>query len=68
MIEQKFLTAFNQLLTQRDFIADDMQAIIQQLTDTAELDAEKEALQVEMGIVSELIRQVVGQNASAALD
>ena len=68
MIEQKFLAAFNQLLTQRDFIADDMQAILQQLTDTAELDAEKEALQVEMGIVSELIRQAVGQNASAALD
>lgn len=68
MIEQKFLAAFNQLLTQRDFIADDMQAILQHLTDTAELDAEKEALQVEMGIVSELIRQAVGQNASAALD
>ena len=49
-------------------IADDMQAILQHLSDTAELDAEKEALQVEMGIVSELIRQAVGQNASAALD
>ena len=68
MIEQKFLAAFNQLLAQRDFIADDMQAIIRQLTNTAVLDAEKEALQVEMGIVSELIRQVVSQNASAALD
>ena len=68
MIEQKFLAAFNQLLAQRDFIADDMQTIIRQLTDTAELDAEKEALQVEMGIVSELIRRVVSQNASAALD
>ena len=59
MIEQKFLAAFNQLLTQRDFIADDMQTIIRQLINTAELDAEKEALQVEMGIVSERIRQVV---------
>ena len=68
MIEQKFLAAFNQLLTQKDFIADDMQVILQHLSDTAELDAEKEALQVEMGIVSELIRQAVGQNASAALD
>ena len=68
MIEQKFLAAFNQLLAQRDFIADDMQAIIRQLINTAELDAEKEALQVEMGIVSERIRQVVSQNASAALD
>ena len=68
MIEQKFLAAFNQLLAQRDFIADDMQAIIRQLTDTTELDAEKESLQVEMGIVSELIRQVVSQNANAALD
>ena len=68
MIEQKFLAAFNQLLAQRDFIADDMQAIIRQLTNTAVLDAEKEALQVEMGIVSELIRQVVSQNASAAPD
>ena len=68
MIEQKFLAAFNQLLTQRDFIADDMQAIIRQLTNTTELDAEKESLQVEMGIVSERIRQVVSQNANAALD
>ena len=68
MIEQKFLAAFNQLLAQRDFIADDMQAIIRQLTNTAELDAEKESLQVEMGIVSERIRRVVSQNASAALD
>ena len=68
MIEQKFLAAFNQLLAQRDFIADDMQAIIRHLTNTAELDAEKEALQVEMGIVSELIRQVVSQNANVALD
>ena len=64
MIEQKFLAAFNQLLAQRDFIADDMQAIIWQLTNTAELDAEKETLQVEMGIVSERIRQVVSQNAA----
>ena len=68
MIEQKFLAAFNQLLAQRDFIADDLQAIMRQLTNTAVLDAEKESLQVEMGIVSELIRQVVSQNASAALD
>ena len=68
MIEQKFLVAFNQLLAQRDFIVDDMQAIIQQLTNTTELDAEKESLQVEMGIVSELIRQVVSQNAGAVLD
>ena len=68
MIEQKFLAAFNQLLAQRGFIAEDMQAIIRQLINTAELDAEKEALQVEMGIISELIRQVVSQNASAALD
>ena len=68
MIEQKFLAAFNQLLAQRDFIAEDMQAIIQQLTNTTELNAEKESLQVEMGIVSERIRQVVSQNASAALD
>ena len=68
MIEQKFLAAFNQLLAQRDFLADDMQAIIQQLTNTTELDAEKESLQVEMGIVSELIRQVVSQNANVALD
>ena len=68
MIEQKFLAAFNQLLAQRDFIAEDMEAIIRQLTNTTELDAKKESLQVEMGIVSERIRQVVSQNASAALD
>lgn len=49
MIEQKFLAAFNQLLAQQDFIADDMQTILQRLTDTVELDAEKEALQVGDG-------------------
>lgn len=68
IIQQKFLVAMNQLLEQRDFIMEDMTAIMQQLTDTMALENEAAELHAEMDITSQLVRQLIEQNASMALD
>lgn len=67
-IQQRFLQAFNRLLDDRTFIFEDTAAIMEQLTVTAELEAQAEKLREEMDVVSELIRQAIDQNASMAMD
>lgn len=68
IIQEKFLSAFNQLLFQRDFIARDIKSIVAFLTDTKALKTEAAELYSEMEVVTELMKQAIAQNASMALD
>lgn len=68
VIQEKFLSAFNQLLSERDFIARDIKSIVAFLTDTKALESEATELYSEMEVVTELMKQAIAQNASMALD
>ena len=68
VIQEKFLSAFNQLLSQRDYIARDIKSIVAFLTDTKALKSEAAELYSEMEVVTELMKQAIAQNASMALD
>ena len=67
-IQQHFLKAYNRLLADRKFIAEDTAAIMECLMDTTAVEAEADALREEMVVVDELIRQAIAQNASTALN
>lgn len=63
---RKFLEAFNRLLSQREFIQQDIKTIIAFLTDTKALRAEATDLYNEMDIVTALMKQAIQQNARGA--
>lgn len=68
VIQEKFLSAFNQLLTRRNFIEQNIKSIVDFLTDTTALKSEAAELHSEMEIVTGLMKQVIAQNASMVLD
>ena len=53
----------SRLLTNRDSLLEDGRLILQELTDTASIDAECEALLDEMDVVASLIQKCVNENA-----
>jgi site-specific DNA recombinase len=67
-LQQLFMKAFNQLLTNKNEIMENCEVIKQVLTDTTALDTKAEELQSEIEIVTELIRQCVDENAHIGLD
>lgn len=67
-IQQHFLSAYNQLLAKRSFIAEEYKAVMAYLTDTTSIEREAASLQDEMTVVDELIRQAIAQNANMALN
>ena len=67
-IQQHFLKAYNQLLADRQFIAEDTAAIMECLVDMTALEAEATELREEMAVVDELIRQAIFRNASLAIN
>ena len=56
VIQEKFLTAFNQLLGQWDFIAKTIKAIVDFLTDTKVLKVEAGELRGEIEVLTELMK------------
>lgn len=67
-IKRGFLTAFNRILGSRTEIMEAYDEVMEILTDTAELDAEWEALQNESAVVMGLIRKAIEDNAKKAMD
>lgn len=67
-MQAAFLAAFNQVLEERDGIIAAYQDVMEALTDTADLDAERGQLQNEMEVTEELIRKAIDDNAHNALD
>jgi chromosome segregation ATPase len=67
-IKRLFVSAVNQLITDKDEIISNFNQIRQELSDTSELEAERAGLQNEMTVVSELIQKCIDENARFALD
>lgn len=67
-MQAAFLAAFNQVLDERDEIIAAYQEVMEALTDTADLDAERGQLQNELEVTEELIRKAIDDNAHNALD
>jgi site-specific DNA recombinase len=65
-IQQKFLSAYNQLMQNRDGVIADCTQIRQIVSDCAALDAEIEKLTEEIDIVAEMVKGCVKENASSA--
>lgn len=67
-IKSAFLTAFNLVLENRSEIMEAYREVIEALTDTSDLDLEREQLQNECEVVMELIRKLIDENAARAMD
>ena len=67
-MQAAFLAVFNQTLADRDEIIAAYQDVMEALTDTADLDAERGQLQNELEVTEELIRKAIDDNAHTALD
>ena len=67
-VEEAFLAAFNQRITNRAEIFAAYDEVLVALADTTALDAEAAALTGECEVVMELTRKAVQENARAALD
>jgi hypothetical protein len=65
-IQQKFLIAYNRLMTDRDSVISDCVSMQQVLSNTSTLDAELDSLNEEITVVSELVKTCVRDNASTA--
>ena len=67
-IQAAFLIAFNRILGKREEIIEAYHEVMEALTDTADLDTEREQLQSECEVVMGLIRKVIEDNAQKAMD
>jgi hypothetical protein len=67
-IKRLFVQAFNILLRDKDEIIASLTALEAELFGTADLDAERAALQEETAVVAELIQKCIDENARVALD
>jgi site-specific DNA recombinase len=65
-LQQKFLIAYNLLMTDRESVIQDCTQIRQALSNTTELDAEIDSLNEELTVVAELVKACVRENASTA--
>ena len=67
-VKDAFVTAFNTVIDNRDALIEDGVIMQRTLTDCTELNAEIAATMDEQEVVTELIRKLITQNASDALD
>ena len=67
-IKARFLKAFNLLISSRDIYIETCRTIKKALTNTAEIDAEMDALYTEMEVVAEMIRKSIMENAMLPQD
>jgi hypothetical protein len=67
-IKARFLTAFNQLMANRDRLLTDCRTAKKAISDTSILDAEIAKLHQEVAVVAELHRKAIEENARTAQD
>ena len=67
-IQAAFLIAVNRILGKREEIIEAYHEVMEALTDTTDLDTEREQLQSECEVVMGLIRKVIEDNAQKAMD
>ena len=67
-IKAAFVTAFNQLVTEREEIAANARLVRQTLCDTSELEQEKASLGQELAVLVEMTQNCIAENARVAQD
>ena len=67
-LKQHFITALSQMLTDRTALLEDGRLILNDLLDTAALDADSYRMLQEMDVVAGMIRQMVNDNANQETD
>ena len=67
-IKRRFLTAFNQLIPDREELIEGCRLIQSRLTDCGEIDEKLRAVYSEMEVVGEMVRQLVDENSRASQD
>jgi len=67
-IKTAFVTAYNRFLEDKDEIIRNMEAVIEQLSDSSGLEMEREKLEQEMTVLAEMVRNCVAENARTAMD
>lgn len=67
-IQAAFLIAFNSILGKREEIIEAYHEVMEALTDTSDLDTEREQLQNESEVIMGLIRKAIEDNAQKAMD
>ena len=67
-IYQRFLTAYNALLGDKEALCEDCRIMQAMLTDTSAIDADLESLRSELEIVVGLTRKCISENTVAAQD
>lgn len=67
-VKTVFLKSLNKLLANRDELIENVKLICDKLTDTSELEAEKEKYAGEMSLVADMVQAAMLENARIALD
>ncbi|GHV08955.1 serine recombinase [Clostridia bacterium] len=67
-LEYAFITAFNEILSGKDYYFAEYETIVAEITDTAALDAERDKLNAESVETYELIKAAMDENARKALN
>jgi len=67
-IKERFLHAYNELLTDREQLIADCRVMLETLTDCTEVDEEIEAVLQETEVVAGMVQQSVDENSTVALD
>lgn len=67
-VKAVFLKSLNKLLANRDELIENVKLICDKLTDTSELEAEKEKYAEEMSLVADMVQAAMLENARIALD
>ena len=67
-LQSLFVTAVNEILVEKEALAAAFEAIRDRVFSVDELNAEREGLLEEMGVVSELIQKAISRNARVAQD
>ena len=67
-IKNRFVEAFNEVLSCKDMVLADLQVVVAMLTDYTELDGQIASLTAEIEVVTELTRRCVIENSQTALN
>ena len=67
-IQAAFVNVMNRLIENKNNISADSKMLMKQLTDCTDLEKEMTQLQVEMNVLSEMLRNAIDENARAAID
>lgn len=67
-VKERFMTAYNSLVSNRMALIEDVRFMQNTLTDCSQLDSDISQLGEELAVVTELMRKCIAKNATSAID